>query len=297
MNTPMLLAVEGSTTTTAEIASQVPTWFAEWEDQLSRFRPTSDLCALNRSSAERVTVGETLFAVLKEALRAAELSEGLVTPTTLEALERAGYDKSFEQLQASAQGEAGPSSPAADYRKISLREEDHTVFRPSGLRLDLGGSAKGWSADQAAKRIAGRAHALIDAGGDIAVTGPKKDGTPWPIAVSSPFDPNSHLALLLIGEGGVATSGRTARRWMKDGKVQHHLIDPRTGCPATTDLVSVTVVGPSAMEAEVVSKAILIRGSKDGLTWLEAQERYAALAVREDGTQLRSSRMTPYLAS
>jgi len=298
MGSGINLVVEGDPPVTADLAKQVPEWFRNWESALSRFLPTSELCSLNASPATDVQISQTMFEALSAALGAAQLSEGLVTPTTLEALERAGYDKSFEQLssEAVAGAQARASGPVPDFRNIQLHKDGLRVSRPKGVRLDLGGSTKGWAADQAVARIAGRAHALLDAGGDIAMTGPRRDGQPWPIAVGSPFDPPRQLAILLLSGGGVGTSGRDFRKWQKDGKWQHHLIDPRTGQPAETDLISVTVVGPSAMQAEVVSKAVLIRGSKGGLAWLEAREQFAGLLVLENGTVLRSSRMSRYLA-
>jgi thiamine biosynthesis lipoprotein len=293
------LVVEGDGRVVSELEKTVPQWFQEWESVLSRFLPTSELCALNASSAADVAVSETLYRAVEAALAAAQLSEGLVTPTTLAALERAGYDRSFEKLAGGAVASGAPTTPAEgapDVRYIRLDESTKTVHRPVGVRLDLGGSAKGWAADQTVARLAGRVHALIDAGGDIAVTGPRRDGMPWPIAVGSPFDPAAHMALVLVSQGGVATSGRDFRRWHKDGKLQHHLIDPRTGEPAATDLMSVTVVGPSAREAEAVSKAVLVRGSEEGMAWLESKEAFAGLLVREDRTVLKSSRMGRYLA-
>jgi thiamine biosynthesis lipoprotein len=245
-------------------------------------------------------LSETLFTVLAEALKAAQLSDGLVTPTTLEALERAGYDSSFEKVKergATAPTNDTPARPAADYRQISLNATDHTVQRPVGLRLDLGGTGKGWAADRTAARLKGRACALVDVGGDIAVNGPQRDGRPWRVSIASPFDYKTDLVTLLVSRGAVVTSARDYRRWQKEGKWQHHLIDPRTGEPAVTDVMSATVVGPSAREAEAVSKAVLIRGSRGGMAWLESHPEFAGLLVLENRQMLKSSRVSQYLAT
>ena len=297
MNSGITLVVEGDEAVAQQLSTDVPAWFEDWEARLSRFRPTSELCELNRDPRGTVPVSPTMYEVLAAALRAAQLSEGLVTPTALDALERAGYDRSFEQLKAQPAPMAPrpPPVPSVDFRQISLRETDRTITRPVGLRLDLGGTAKGWIADQTIARIAGRAHALLDAGGDISVTGPRRNGAPWPVAIGSPFDPRAQLGILMLRGGGVATSGRDFRKWQVDGKWQHHVIDPRTGEPAETDLMSVTVIGPSAYEAEAVCRSVLIRGSRDGMAWLERLEGYAGVLALEDGTVQRSSRVAQYL--
>lgn len=137
------------------------------------------------------------------------------------------------------------------------------------MRLDLGGIAKGWAADIAAQRLAKAGPALIDAGGDIAVSGPMADGSPWPIAIANPFAPEDSLGLLLLVRGAVATSGRDYRRWTRGGVEQHHIIDPRTGQPAQTDVLSATIVAPDGPAAEMAAKVALILGSQAGLAWLD----------------------------
>jgi thiamine biosynthesis lipoprotein len=102
--------------------------------------------------------------------------------------------------------------------------------------------------------------------------------------------------MLFIEQGcGVATSATDRRRWMQGDQVRHHIIDPRTGLPAESDVVSATVVAPTAVEAEAAAKSILIRGSLDGLDWLEANPALAGLLILEDGQMLYSQRMIEYL--
>jgi thiamine biosynthesis lipoprotein len=102
---------------------------------------------------------------------------------------------------------------------------------------------------------------------------------------------------LKIDHGGVATSGKDYRRWLRDGKWQHHLIDPRTGLPAQTDVMSATVIAPTTVEAEIAAKVIAISGSEEGLAWLEEQPDYAAVIVREDGRAVYSAQLKRYLWS
>ncbi|HMK07966.1 MAG TPA: FAD:protein FMN transferase, partial [Anaerolineales bacterium] len=172
-----------------------------------------------------------------------------------------------------------------------------TVRLPAGTRLDLGGIGKGWAADRAVRRLSRTGAALVDAAGDIAVSGPTASGDPWPIGVADPAHAERQLAVLMIGKGGVATSGRDYRRWRQGGLWAHHIIDPRTGRPAQTDVLSATVVGPSARMAEAAAKAVLILGSREGLGWLEGRPALAGLVVLDDERVLTSRRMKPYLWS
>jgi thiamine biosynthesis lipoprotein len=108
--------------------------------------------------------------------------------------------------------------------------------------------------------------------------------------VASPLDDTECLATLALSRGGVATSGRDHRRWATERGEAHHLIDPRTGRPAETDVLSATVVGSSAARADVAAKVLLIAGSDAGLAWLEREPDLAALIVLEDGATRESSR-------
>lgn len=282
--------------------AQTPICFEAWEQHLSRFRPDSELMQLNHAAGAPVPVSETLWQALDAALGAARLSDGLVSPALLDALVAAGYDRTFESLAELNGSVPAPDHPGddrvelpADWRAIRVDPRRRTVHLPHGLRLDLGGTAKGWAADRTVRRLRSIGPALIDVGGDIAVSGPQADGSPWPIVIDDPHSPGSDLALLRLDRGGVATSGRDYRRWLRGGSWRHHIIDPRTGQPAATDLLSVTVVAPTALEAETAAKVALILGSTDGVAWLDARPHLAGLFVMEDGPMILSDRVQPFL--
>jgi thiamine biosynthesis lipoprotein len=262
--------------------------FQAWERRLSRFQPGSELSALNRSQGQPVRVSRTLWHLLHAAVIIAEATEGLVTPTVLSALEAAGYGRSFERL---APGAPVPVPRVLDVHALTFDAELRTVTVPEGLRLDLGGLVKGWAADEAVRRLGRLGPAQVNAGGDLAVSGPRADGSPWQVAVESPHRPGAVLGVLSVEQGGVATSGRNHRAWRQGELHRHHLIDPRTGLPAVTDVFSATVVGPSALVAEVAAKRVLLLGSRAGLEWLEQHPTLAAFLVLEDGQVLESRRL------
>ena len=282
MGSAILIALDTDDTRAADALAQTPTWFAEWEARLSRFRAESELSALNRASGEPVRVSATLGQAIQTALDAARASDGLITPTLLDALQAAGYDRSFEQIGGAPVSPTRTPAVVADWRAIEWNAATHTLRVPRGVHLDLGGVAKGWAAEQAAHRLVAIAPVMVDAGGDLAITGARANGEPWPIAVLDPLQPANDLALLMIERGGVATSGRDYRRWERNGKAQHHIIDPRTGAPAETDVLSATVIAPTTPQAEVAAKVAFILGSRAGSAWLRAR-RYAGLLVLENG--------------
>ena len=277
---------------------QIPGWFETWEQSLSRFRETSELNQLNRSAGAPFQLSETLWEVLRESLTSEQLSHGLVTPAILDALVMAGYDRSFDQLKTSpSELPSNPLDPAGILSGVQLNEATRTVCLPIGLHLDFGGIAKGWAAGQATLRLSAFGPALVNAGGDISISGPQSNGEAWPIGITDPFDPDSSLEVILIERGSVATSGKDYRRWQRDGVWQHHIIDPRTGMPAQTDVLTATVIAPSAVEAEVAAKVVLISGSQSGLQWLDAYPTLAGMLVLEDGRHLYSERMSEYIRS
>lgn len=301
MGSDILGVIDAEPMATTRRLESLPGWFHERESRLSRFLPDSELSRLNGASGRAFPASPVLWEAVGAALEAARWSEGLVTPTVLEALEQAGYDRTFEHLAHEEDPVRGRAEEARetrrcpDWRAVERDEPTRSLVLPSGVRLDLGGTAKGGAADAAAKWLSEEGPALVDAGGDVAVSGPRRDGEPWAIGVADPLHPERELALLLLEAGGVATSGRDFRRWSQGGRWRHHLIDPRTGQPARTDVLAATVIAGSALQAEVAAKVALLRGSREGLAWLEARPGLAGLLVLEDGTVLRSRRIGDFL--
>jgi thiamine biosynthesis lipoprotein len=139
---------------------------------------------------------------------------------------------------------------------------------------------------------------LVDAGGDIAARGRRHLDEPWPIAVTDPRAADGHEidlpTLVLLSAGGIATSGRDHRRWRRHGRTQHHIIDPSTGRPTDTDVLTATVIAADAVAAEIMAKHLVLLGCDDGLRWIDAQPDAAALIVTDDGALHFSSRFDRY---
>lgn len=278
------------------LLEEVPSWFEEWEQVLSRFRYDSELTGLNRVHEQPVRVSRTLWEVFHAAVQAERLTEGLVTPTLLDALIEAGYDRPFDVLpHLAAPAPDSVIEVCAPLTAVTADPSARTLTLPPGMGLDFGGIAKGWCAHRAAQRLQSAAPALVNAGGDIAVSGPRADGSPWQIGVANPFQRQVELETLYVHRCGIATSGKDRRRWTRHNMLQHHIIDPLTGKPAETDLLTVTVIGPDVMQAEAAAKAAFILGSRAGREWIESHPQFAALFVLEDASLLYSRRMEEFL--
>jgi thiamine biosynthesis lipoprotein len=293
MGCEMLAILEQDSEDEPDILAQVPEWFEEWEQSLSRFRYDSELSRLNRASDQPVPVSQTLWDVFQASLLADQVTGGLVTPTLLDAVVMAGYDRPFDELPANT----GYIDMWTEIQPLSLviyDEESHSICLPPNIHLDFGGIAKGWAAHQTIKRLKKSGPALMNAGGDIAISGPRLDGESWPIGISDPFEPSQDLLALHLRDGGIATSGKDRRRWMQGASLNHHIIDPRTGRSAQTDILRATVVAPTVMEAEAAAKSVFLLGSGAGLEWLEADSSLAGLLILDNGQMLASSRLEEY---
>ena len=229
--------------------------FSEQEERFSRFLPDSELSRVNRSEVRTIHVSESFAALVGLALRSAADTDGFFDPTVLPALVAAGYDRSFEELIVSARQVLRPAAPTGRWREIRLDGDALTL--PEGVALDLGGIAKGWTADRAARCVATLLPwGIVDAGGDMRAIGHlPPEGVE--VAVEHPSDPRVEVLRLELTDGALATSSTVRRSW---GPNLHHLIDPRTGRPAVTDVVQATVWEDTCAGAEVRAKAALLRG-------------------------------------
>jgi len=277
-------------TAASALARRAEVVVAHLESLWSRFRSDSELMVLNEHAGRAYGVGPDTFSLVAASIDAWRLTDGLFNPTVLDDLIAAGYDRTFTELGEDPDNVITPSTEPAGRREtatpdsIILDAERAFVTLPEDVHLDLGGIAKGAAADTVAGVLerGGALGACVDLGGDIVVFGDRGDGQPWLIAVDDPAEPGADLAMIRLDRGAVATSSRARRRWVHAGKDAHHLIDPRTGEPAVTDLLAVSVVASGAMWAEVYAKAALIAGSIEGERLLRSAE-LPALFISESG--------------
>ena len=283
--------------------------FRYFEGLLSRFRPGSELSQLNDYDGPVFAAGADLYAAVEAAIWAAQQTHGIYDPTILSYLEQAGYDRTFPAITAprplvaawEADGEGGaagdepPLAAGLDYRDVQLERFGRLIARPAGLRLDLGGMGKGWTVDRVTDDLCAEGNFLLNAGGDLYAYGAPPGERGWQVHLAHPWRPGQRIATLSLWHHAWATSTIAKRRWVQDGRVRHHLIDPRTGRPADSDVVSVSVVAGRVFTAEVFAKSALVLGLTEGMALLESLPEVEGLLVTTAGEICTTSGMSQFL--
>jgi thiamine biosynthesis lipoprotein len=264
------------------------------EQRWSRFQATSEVSRLNDRAGEAVTVSADTVLLVERATTAWRMSGGAFDPTVLGPVVRAGYDRSFDELR--------DRDALADDRRalLGLGASDividgTTVCLPFGTGFDPGGIGKGLAADLVVAELlaSGAEGACVNLGGDVRVAGEGPTGEGWTVDVSHPRGerPLVHLGL---HDGAVATSTTLRRRWTVGGVERHHLIDPRSGEPAATDVELATVVAGQGWLAEVLTKSVLLRSSDVAFDVIDGTAA-EALAVDDSGRVLTTAGLRAYL--
>lgn len=251
----------------------------------SRFRPDSELVRACARAGETVEVGPLLADAVAAALDAARRTDGLVDPTLGRELRAAGYDRTFALVQARTRWEIGARPERARWQEVELDRERGLLRVPRGCELDLGATAKALAADRAAHAIAARtgSGALVALGGDVSVAGPAPAGG-WCVLIADDHAAPLHGSgpRVVVQAGGLATSSTAVRRWRTSAGEAHHLLHPATGLPAATPWRTVSVAGPTCLDANVASTAAVILGA-GAARWLSERGLAARLAARDGG--------------
>lgn len=255
----------------------------------SRFRADSALSAANARAGRPTPVPRLLVELVDAALDAAAATDGAVDPTLGRDLRRIGYDRDIADVRTGVG--AGAPAVAADptgrsplrrrgWRSVRLHREAGLLTVPTGTELDLGATAKAWTADRAARTLAGRYETpvLVELGGDVAVAGGPADG--WTIQVAEREGTDGQLVQLW--HGGLTTSTTVIRTWEYGDAAMHHILDPTTGLPTTGPWRTASVWASSALAANTSSTAAIVRGA-DAPQWL-AERGVAARLVHRDGS-------------
>lgn len=292
-----MFAALGTTAVVVTDRSRIAAAVAEVREEVaaidrtcSRFRADSDLSRVNRAGGVWTRVDRLLIRAIAVAIRAARLTDGLVDPTVGGALIRLGYDRDFTKVAIDGAGpmpSPAPALPAADWRRIEVRSDGSQIRIPREVSLDLGSTAKALAADRAAGRaaIATGGGVLVGLGGDVAVAGtPPEDG--WRVGIADDHARTPERGeTVSIAAGGLASSSTTVRRWLRGGQPVHHVIDPRTGLPASEQWRTVTVCAATCLDANTASTAAIVLG-EEAPRWL-AHRRLPARLVSEDGSIVR----------
>lgn len=257
---------------------------------LSKTCEASDVYRLNHSSGEALKVSQDTLNVIKSGINYGLVSAGKfdITIGNLTAL----WDFHSEKGKIPDTKKLEAAIKNIDYRKIRIIDNKVAIGEP--CNIDLGGIGKGYAADELAKTLKsqGVTSAVINLGGNIVTIGTKPHHKAFTIGIETPFsDHKEILGSVKANNQTVVTSGIYERKFELAGKIYHHILDVKTGFPADTDIISVTLIGPigKSMDLDALSTICLLSGSKEAIKLIEAYEDIECLIVQESGEIITSS--------
>lgn len=255
------------------------------DNKMSIFKELSEISMINKKagiSSQEVSL-DTYF-VIKKAVEYSGLSEGTFDPTIkpIVSLWRIGTDAA----RVPKQNEIVTNLKLVNYKDIIFSEEDNSIgLKHIRQAIDVGGIAKGYAADEV-KRIL-KNHkirsALIDLGGNIFALGKKADGTLWNIGVQNPFNTRGeHVGLISVENKSIVTSGNYERYFMKDGRSYHHIIDPTTGYPSESEIISSTIISDESIDGDGLSTGVYIMGVEKSIKLIESLKGIDAIFITKN---------------
>lgn len=254
---------------------------------MSPFKPESELSRINREAVDTaVAIGEEMFDLIGRSIAISHWSGGAFDIT----FSSVGHLYDYRNRVRPSDDQLAAALPGVDYRHIVLDPQRRTIrFRRSGVRIDLGGIAKGYAVDNCIRLLRSFEvrNAMVSAGGDSRVLG-DRDGRPWIIGIRDPRRADSMIAKLPLIDAAISTSGDYERYFDEAGARHHHILDPRTGRSAT-GVRAVTVIGPDTVTTEGVSKTVFVKGLRDGLRLVESLPDVDAVVVDDTGKMSFSS--------
>jgi thiamine biosynthesis lipoprotein len=261
------------------------------DDTMSTYKPTSEVSRVNALAATRpVRISRELFGLLESALQYSRITEGAFDITYASV----GYMYDFRQRKRPTEQQIAAALPAVNYRHVLLDRKNSSVrFSQPGVRIDLGGIAKGFAVDQgiAVLKARGYSHALVNAGGDSRVIGDRR-GRPWIVGIRHPDHPDQIITRIPLVDEAFSTSGDYERYFDEDGVRYHHIIDPHTGHSASK-VRSATVIAPTATRTDGLSKTAFVLGPDEALRIYNRLDDVDAVLVAPDGRILYSRGLTP----
>jgi thiamine biosynthesis lipoprotein len=274
-----------------ELVNEVIAEYRRIDRTMSTYRADSEISAINRAAAlGPVPASSEIRVLIVQAQRLSEASQGAFDIS----YESVGYLYDFRARRRPTDAELTASLDAVDFRGILTDDAAGTVaFARAGMRINLGGIAKGYAVEQGARllRENGVVHALLNAGGDTRVLGDRR-GQPWIVGIRHPRAENEVVTRLPIVDEAISTSGDYERFFEENGRRYHHLLNPSTGQP-TEELLSVTIIGPDAMVTDGLSTTVFVLGMREGLNLIERFDGYEAIVVDRDGSLRYSSGLAP----
>jgi len=264
-----------------ELVAEILAEYRRIDSAMSTYKPDSEISRVNARAAEApMVIGEELFGIVERSLELSVASHGAFDIT----YESVGYLYDFRAHQRPTDEQIAERLSAIDYRHVVLDRARRTVFfKAQGVRINLGGIAKGYAVERAAAllRERGVEHALLNAGGDTRVIGDRR-GQPWIVGIRHPRQADEVVTRLPLVDEAISTSGDYERYFEENGRRYHHIINPATGRP-TEGVLTVTVIGPDGTMTDGLDTAIFVLGAEEGLKLIESYPDYETIIVDAAG--------------
>jgi len=258
---------------------------------MSHYKPESQLSRINqRAFREPVTVDPELFDLIELALHFSQLTDGAFDITYASV----GYLYDYRKHVKPTEGQIENALPGVNFHNLKLDSKTHSVrFSHEGMRIDLGGIAKGYAVDRGIGLLQARGvqHAVVTAGGDTRIIG-DRFGRPWIVGIRHPDDKSGVVTRIPLVDTAMSTSGDYERYFDEKGVRYHHIIDPKTGHSASK-VRSATILGPTAVQTDGLSKTAFVLGADKALEIIERLPDFDAVFVRPDGTVLYTKGLQP----
>jgi len=262
------------------------------DDKMSAFKEESDISKINsKAGVTPEAVSKDTYSVVKKAVEYSKVLEGTFDPTIRPLVKLWNIGTEEEAIPEKFQIEE--TLKLVNYNDVILNESNNSIMlKHKKQALDVGGIAKGFAADQV--RDIFYKHniksALIDLGGNIFALGGKDDGTPWKVGIQNPFKPRGeYIGILSVKNKSVVTSGNYERYFMKDGKRFHHIIDPKTGYPSQSKIISATIISDDSIDGDGLSTGIYILGIDKAMEIIESIYGIEAIFITENKKVYKTS--------
>ncbi len=274
-----------------QLVGEVLAEYRRIDDAMSTYKETSELSSVNAAAATRpIMVSAELYALIGQALELSRLSDGAFDIT----YESVGYLYDFRARRHPTRDDIAARLASIDFHHVVLDDSTRSIrFARAGVRINLGGIAKGHAVERAAAllRAAGVEHAMLNAGGDTRVIGDRR-GRPWIVGIRHPRVDSEIVTRLPLEDEAISTSGDYERYFEEDGRRYHHIINPSTGEP-TEGILSVTIIGPDATMTDGLSTTVFVMGSDRGIALIESLSDYEAIVVEASGQMRFSAGLMP----
>lgn len=260
----------------------------KYENMLSKTVKGSDVDKINKAKGKWTEVNDETVEVIKAGLEMSKVSDGAFDITVGRLTDL--WDFKAENPKVPADSDVKAAVKTVDYKGVEV-DGNKVKLKDKGAKIDLGGIAKGFIADKITELLKGEGveQAIINLGGNVVTIGEKEEGTPWNIGVERPYSDRSEvIGAVPAADKAVVTSGVYERMFKRNGKLYHHIIDPKTGYPVTSDVEAVTIIGESgtSMECDGYSTICLLLGQEKGMKLIEGDDSKEALFIdKNDNTK------------